>query len=300
MVHFARVFRSLLRGRPHILDSTSGRWHPDLLALAAVSLLRRTPRAPVVLMGAMWEPDAGLHGAVQRFLVRRADRTIALYALQSSEELETFPVAWGVRRDKLRVVPYFFTIKDEDLPRGPAVESAPPYVFSGGDSHRAYAPLIDAARRLPEVPFVLGTRLFDGVGGLPANVTARELPHLEFMRALTGAATVVIPLSPGLRRAAGQQTYLNAMWLGKPTIVTDAPAVRDHLKSGETALVVPATADALRDALEWALQAPEAHVMALAGQRDVRARFTFERHAEAVLAVLDEALAPRGVPEDAA
>ena len=307
LVHLTRVVRGYRRHPALILDSTSGAAHPDLMPLVVGSILPYRRRPVVVLMGAMWEPDRGWRGSVQRWLVRRADRCIMLYAVQTSEELRVFPTTWGVAPDKVRQVPYFFTLTIDELRDPEPSESAPedrdvpalptvPYIFAGGDSHRDYEPLIVAARALPEHPFVIATRLLRDRDDLPANLTAGPLSRAGFMAALRHAAAVVVPILPGLHRAAGQQTYLNAMLLGKPTIVSDEFGVRDHVRDGETALVVSGSADSYRDALAWVLAPGNREAVASLGaaaHHDVAERFTFERHADAVLAVLDEALRER-------
>jgi glycosyltransferase involved in cell wall biosynthesis len=66
------------------------------------------------------------------------------------------------------------------------------------------------------------------------------------------------------------------MLLGKPTIVAEAPGVRDYVEDGETALVVERDAAAMRAAIEWVLdpanrEAVEA--MGTAGRRSVEERF---------------------------
>ena len=108
------------------------------------------------------------------------------------------------------------------------------------------------------------------------------------------AAVVVVPLKAHSERSAGQQTYLNAMVLGKAVIVTDALGVREYVEHGRTGLVVPpADPAALRTALDWALDpANQSEVRAL-GRRAREAaleRFGPERYAERLLQVLDLAL----------
>jgi glycosyltransferase involved in cell wall biosynthesis len=166
-------------------------------------------------------------------------------------------------------------------------------VFAGGNSHRDYAALLEAARLVPERWFVIATHLLEGYA-LPANVTAAAVTHHEFVRLLRGAHTVVVPLVEGLRRSTGHQTYLNAMLLGKPTIVTDTLGVADHVRAGETALVVPGTAEAYAQAISWTFDPANAEAVAnLAAEAasDVAARFTFANHVGALLAVVDEAAA---------
>lgn len=69
------------------------------------------------------------------------------------------------------------------------------------------------------------------------------------------------------RRSAGQASYLNAIALGKPVVVTDAPGVRDYVDHRRTGLIVPpGDPIALREAVNWTL-APETLAEALARGR---------------------------------
>ena len=276
-----------------VLDSTSGRLHPDLVACVVAGWLGRR-RPAVVLMGAMWNHDAGLLGRIERVFVRLADRGIDLYAVQSTEELELFARSWGVDRGKLRFVPYFATITDTDASAPLAGEAAD--VFSGGDSHRDYEPLLAAALRLPQLRFVLATSTLAHRNDLPPNVTAGWMDRLAFYSALRQAKAVVVPIRRNLDRAAGQQTYLNAMLLGKPTIVTDSPGVRDHVTAGETGFVVDGSVESYVEALSSIFdpgRSSDIHAMGARAQSVVATSFTFERHAEAVLHVLGEAVSRR-------
>lgn len=289
--HFLRTLRALWREPVLVLKSASGRFQPDLLATACAGLfpLRRRPR--VVLMGCFWKRDPGWRGRLEAFVLRLADRAIVRYAVQSEAELETFPASWGVRADKLRFVPYFATITEADL-RASSPRSGH-YVFAGGNAHRDYDPLVEAARRMPDVSFVLATSRLEGRADLPPNLEARSVSHNDFMGLLRGAEVVVVPLLMGLDRSAGQQTYLNAMWLGKVTIVNDALGARDYVRDGETGLVVSGDVDSYVRGLAWALDpvnASRVRSLAETAAADVRARFTFPHHADALLAVVDDVL----------
>jgi len=112
-----------------------------------------------------------------------------------------------------------------------------------------------------------------------AHLSARSTSHDEFMHLLAGARAVVVPMRKMLR-SAGQQTYLNAMRLGKPVIVTEAPGVRDYIIDGSTGVIVPRDSQALRAAILHAMDPANADFYAAMGQRareDVMRRFT-EKH----------------------
>jgi glycosyltransferase involved in cell wall biosynthesis len=242
-------------------------------------------------MGAMWQRDAGWRGLVEQTLVRSADRAVVLYAVQSSEELESFPDTWKIRKGKTRLCLYHATAVEAE-PGPPARHCR--HVFSGGDSHRDYETLLQVAAQFPDRPFVLATKLLKSRGDLPANVTARRVTPAEYEDLMRVSAAVVIPLAANLARAAGQQTYLNAMLFERPTIVRESLAVRDHILDGITGYVVDGSVESYVHALRTVFddrRAPETARMCAAAADDVRKRFSFVSHADRLLEIIDEATA---------
>ncbi len=61
----------------------------------------------------------------------------------------------------------------------------------------------------------------------------------DFRQAMAHARVVVVPLQPNLLHLGGQQTYLNAMAMGKPVIVGDNRGAPDYLTDGVTGLIIP-------------------------------------------------------------
>jgi glycosyltransferase involved in cell wall biosynthesis len=80
------------------------------------------------------------------------------------------------------------------------------------------------------------------------------LPHEQYVERLRRSPVVVVPLVPTANRSAGQTTYVNALAMGKLVVVTDCLGVRDYVEHRVTGLVVPpGDAQALREALAWAV-----------------------------------------------
>lgn len=290
-------FRILQAGRQDsvlVLRSSWAKCNVDVLAGALIGLRPRRYRPIVVLTGCMWEPDTGVRHLVERLVVKLLDRAVCLYAVQSSEELTIFPETWHVSPKKTRLCLYFFTITAQEINGQPLFEGD--YVFAGGNSHRSYEPLLEAAQQLPDTSFILATDRLEGVV-LPPNVKASSVPHHEFVHLMRGATAVVVPSRQGMRRAVGQQTYLNAMWLGKPTIISDGLGVHDHVEDGVTGLIVDGTAEAYVQALQWVLNPDHAEAveeMRENGRLRVREQFTFEHHAERLLEIIEEAALDAG------
>ncbi len=270
-----------------LLDSTK---KSDLLAAATIGMWPKSWRPKIAIHGEMWHPNSGLRGYLERLLVRLADRSVVRYIVMSSEELEIFPKNWGLSSNskKVRFCPYFFSLREQELEH-PVGQGG--YVFAGGNSHRDYELIVDAARQRPGIRFVVATRLLDGRGDLPSNLEAEPVPHDIFVERLCKADAVVVPIVPNLRRAAGQQTYLNAMYFGKPTIVTDTLGVRDHITDRKTGLIVKHLSEDLVDALDWVFDSRnEAAVSEMRNnaQSLVKTTFRFDDHIRGLLAVIDE------------
>ena len=306
------MLRTLVReGRAHeaalLLGAVPARkGYVDLIAAAR---LARAPEGPlVVLSECTWEPGSrslsavlgrALGGLGRRAsldaLTRRAigaiDGPRVIYCVLSEEDRQPFIPAWGVPPERVVVTPYGASLSDEELalPRSRGDD-----VFAGGDPLRDYDLLAEAARGLPAEVHIATRRWNPDPAGVPANVHAGALSHDEFVTRLNNCGVVVVPMSGGEMRSAGQQTFLNAMALGKPVVISDAVGVREYVRDREHALIVPTgDARALHQALAWVLDPVNAEaVEAMVGRaRDlVNDRFRFAHYEGRLLAVVDEQL----------
>lgn len=261
---------------------------PDLAA-AALAARRRRPPA-IIMAECTWKAGrSGWERSARRAGIAMMDRAVSRYCVISSAERDHFGPAWGVRAAKVVYTPFYFTLTEEELSE-PVSEGGG--VFAGGDSMRDYEPLLAAARRLgARVTVACGSRSVATARDRPENVRVGRVPHTEFMRLMRGADVVVVPMSPGITRSAGQQTYLNAMALGKIVVVTDSPGARDHVEHERTGFIVPpGDARALRAALDTALDPrsePALTAMRRAAQETARTRFTADAYVASLLAVVD-------------
>ncbi len=66
----------------------------------------------------------------------------------------------------------------------------------------------------------------------------RSCGHREFRQLMAGAAMVVVPMEEGHLHSGGQQTYLNAMAMGKPVIVCDPRGAPDYITDGQDGIIL--------------------------------------------------------------
>lgn len=247
---FLRVVQSAAKKDALLLFSSRGKLKPELLATAVVGLWPKRWRPAIVLYGEMYEQDTGIRGRIERLIMKLADRAVTRYAVHSEAERELFAEAWNVSTSKIRVCRITYRVEQAtapcDKPRGK-------HIFAGGNAFRDYEPLLEAARKLPELQFIISTTRLGGRTDIPTNVQVGMVDHEQFVSLMETAAAVVVPLKKGLRRAAGMMTYLESMALGTLTIVSDALAVREYIQDGETGLVVDGSADSYVQAIQWAL-----------------------------------------------
>lgn len=267
-----------------VLLNGSGR-----LDQVAATLLRRRPqRPPVVISDATWGVGTRpLDRLACRLGLRAIDSDRTTYCVLSSDEVILFPRTWGVDPSRVVFTPFCYTLTDSELT---LPSSATGGVFAGGDSMRDYRPLVAAASRV-DVPMTLATSSLSSgsASALPPNVRAGTVPHDSFVKLLRAATVVVVPLQGGTERSAGQQTYLNAMALAKPVVVTDAPGVRDYIEDGVTGLIVPpGNTEAMAEALRTALD-PANGQLGTQAQEAVLAHFSPRRHVAALLDVVERA-----------
>ncbi|MFO7546975.1 MAG: glycosyltransferase [Trueperaceae bacterium] len=287
-----RVLAAAARHRTLLLFSSRGYLKPELLAAALFGLLPVGWRPTVVFYGEMYEPSGGVRGTFERLAMRMAKRGIARFVLFSNDEHGPFQEAWGVNGERVTTCHCFLPEEPSTKAPDELPVSEGPYVFSGGSSFREFEPVIDAARLLPSVRFVIAAAPSSLPPDLPPNVSLGSLERDHYRPLLENAAVVVVPLRTDLRRAAGMFTYLRAMQLGKPVIVSDAIAVREYVDDGHTGMVVAPTGEGYATAIARALDPANVLAMTAMGEdaaQDVERRFTIRPYAARMLGIIDDA-----------
>lgn len=294
----ARLVRTLVAAARRydalLLDGSVGvpELYSDLLAAAAVARRRRRPA--VVISDSSWKRGSSPPDRLACWAGLRAfDGPHVTYCVLSSAELELFPRTWRVEPARVVFTPFCYTFTEEQLGAPVSQDGG---VFTGGDSLRDYAPLVEAALGLDRTVTIASRTLPDElVRRLPANVNAGPVSHERFGELLRSAAVVVVPMQARMERSAGQQTYLNAMAIGKAVIATDSPGVRDYVEDGRTGFVVPpGDAGALREALERCLDPANADELAqirTRAKQTARERFSPDAYFARLLDVTESVLA---------
>lgn len=203
------------------------------------------------------------------------------YCFLSREEMNVFATETKIDRRRIHFTKFCSQLPleiIEELMASAATSSFSGQVFAGGNSLRDYDTLISALQGL-EIKAIIASsnkHKYD-----PRQIDFKYLSHHDFFRTMARSSVVVVPLLLTEKRSVGQQTYLNAMALGKLLIVSDVIGVRDHLEPDVHALVVPASdVNALRGAISWALDPANAErvsAIASAGQRHAQ-KMTFAHY----------------------
>lgn len=274
-----------------VLDSTSGPLHPDLLACVLIRFLNKRPI--IVMTGDMWNRGSALKYHFQKTIIQLADATIQRYVVQSLGEQEIFARMWGIAPEKVRLCLYNFTFTDEEINAGET--TAKGYIFAGGNPNRDYDILLETARRLPNRKFIIATHLLNKRNDIPANVKVVQVQHLEFIRLMREADAVITPIRSGLTRAAGQQTYLNAMRMGKVSIVNGADVfgATDYIQNHVNGIITDGTPSEYSQAIEWVYNPANLAAVKQIQQRAQESvkQFTYKRHLLTMAAIIEEVVA---------
>ncbi len=247
-------------------------------------------RLKVIVAECLWEREAtSFRGSVKLGLMRMNLKRVDKCILYAKADIPKFSDYYQVSPAKFTFVPFHNTLHPH---RYTYREIPGNYIFSGGNSDRDYAPLVEAMRTLEAQCFLAcGSAVLKGLD-LPTNVYRVEANPHQFRQLLKGAAIVVVAMKGGLLRSAGQQTILNAMQLGKPVIVSDPEGAADYIVNGETGLTVPpGDTQALQQTIEKLLRSPAELSRIGANARKASAGFTTQNTAGAVCAVADGLIA---------
>ncbi len=259
---------SSLRGRPRVLVYNFG----------LNTILRRAGRARRSLLAAS---------------LRRSAAVICLGPSQRDELLQLMDIDPPQVPVAIHGVDHRFFAPPES-PRERLV------IAIGRDLARDYATLSRAASEIEaRFVFVVLQRNLEGIDP-PGNVEVRErIPYFELRDLYRRAACAVVALRPSDypygSEGSGVSAMLEAQASATPLVTTDRPIVRDYVRDGETALIVPpADADALRAAIAGVLDDPAgADALGRAGRQRVEERHTMDDMAAGLAPLMKAAAASR-------
>lgn len=258
-----------------------------LLFAVMQTCMRRRP-VPHILIECLWDvPNSRLTNLLKRLWLLMVLRSVAQVIVHTSRQIAEYGALLGDRAArKLIFVPCHTTLYDRQYQA-----SEGDYIFSGGDSKRDYATLIQAMKDLP-YPLIIAAHSdhhFRGVT-IPSHVrlVTGGISFDEFYRLLAQAALVVVPMKSGTRYPGGQQVYENAMAIGKPLIVADDFGADEYIKHGETGVIVPSgNVPLLRAAISRQMSDHTSSRGMAAKARSAARDYTPERFFERVFQIVD-------------
>lgn len=250
-------------------------------------------RKPHVLVDCLWYSSASpLRAWLKKLRIQMAARSVRSFVVWASHEVEDFARAFGLPPRQLQYVPFHHTLNDyryEIRDDG--------YLFAGGNYDRDYRTLVEAVRTV-ELPVWIATTRSEILSDveLPAHVRVQGTSAEGFRQAMAGAKLIVVPMQKGLLHSGGQQTCLNAMLLGKPTIAVGHRWAVDFITDGEDGLIVDyKDPQSLRRAIRWILYHPEAARRMGERARERASWFTTERCMRTIYELVTDA-APASLP----
>jgi hypothetical protein len=177
-----------------------------------------------------------------------------------------------------------FSLYPGHFPPGPEVHECAS-IFSGGDHLRDIETLRAATEQLPAAVrtvslYAFGERL-EGNSHLrhEGSTTLKSFYH-----ALAHSRFVVLPLQEDTNRAAGITVLAMALMAGRPLVATGTAAVRDYVRHGAEALLVPpGDANALAEAITRLDTDPALLSALAAGARETARRLSTEYWADQIV-----------------
>lgn len=192
-------------------------------------------RIPTVMVDCLWyRHDNPLTQGLKRLHKRLSAASVDRFLVWARHEVRDYSREFGIPEAKFAYVPFHITLEGYELePRDDG------FVFSGGNGDRDYKVLVEAVRGL-DIPVFIATTdrsLLAGVD-IPGNVTVRGVSPEEFRRLMASCRAAVVAMRGGPLHSGGQQTFLNSMYLGKPTVVVGRRVADGYVEEGVNGFAV--------------------------------------------------------------
>lgn len=210
--------------------------------------------------------------------VKRSIRSVSRIAVFSANQIPILRKILAVEPERIAVIPFGVDTEYYD----PSVVSSPVggggLVAVGGDSRRDYTTLAEAVR-IADVPLTLVCypRNIEGLD-LPSRIKLLPGVYLDDYRRLLLSADLVVTPTVAPAYPSGQSVVLEAMSMGRATLTTDSPAMRDYVADGSNGALVPPREPTIMAEMMVALMkdADRRQSLGAAAARTVRERFSLE------------------------
>lgn len=245
-----------------------------IFALLQTLLPFRT--VPCVKVDCLWTKSPNrFRFLFHRTILKITSKSVDRFIVWAKQDIEAFSRTFQIPQEKFTFIPYHTTLDSVDLE-----PYSGDYIFSGGNEGRDYETLLLAVQGLPLKVLIASTRpeLFSHMT-VPENVEIRGFSHKDYLSKMAGCLMNVVSLENGGLRTGGQQTYLNSMWLGKPTIVNDPSGACDYIEHMQDGFLVGSKdPDALKEAINFLLsRADIMNEMAMRAAQKAK-RYSTEEH----------------------
>jgi len=263
-----------------------GAGRSDILFLLINTLFFWGKRKCIVIDCLWYKSRNPLYHFIKKCIFKVADFSVCKYVVWASREIVAYSSAYCLPRDKFTFIPYHHTINDLGIK-----SNTGDYLFSGGNFGRDYLTLIESVRGLPIKLLIASNRpeIFEGIS-IPENVIIKGFSHKEYLDKMAGCYINIVALAPNLLHSGGQQTFLNSMYFGKPTIVLDPDGASDYIIDGVDGLLVePGNPKKLNAAILYLLENPEKAKSIGARGREKALKHSTEAHFEKLVEIVNEA-----------
>lgn len=268
----------LMRGRFDVAvvdGGPTGQWFSWLQSLLVFG------RVPTLMVDCLWYRDKGwLRQGLKRLHKRLSAASVQRFLVWARHEVQDYSREFGIPAAKFAYVPFHITLEGYGLETGDGG-----FVFAGGNGDRDYHVLVEAARGL-NIPVFIATTdqsLLAGVD-VPPNVTVRGVSHEEFRELMATCRVAVVSMRGGLLHSGGQQTFLNSMYLGKPTVVVGRRVADGYVEDGVNGFVVDyGDSAALREVLAGLWDSEELRRAVGARAREYASGMTTESFMKVIL-----------------
>lgn len=285
---------SLLRRRKNFDVVIAPGYLPGLL-FAALQRLLPGPKVHTILVDCLWYREKSTWRRIlKRWQMRFCLKSVDLCVVLAKREMQAYSEEFGVERSKFIFVPHHTSLHPH---RFSFEISTGDYIFAGGNGDRDYHTFVEAVRSL-KIPCVIACtddRRLAGIS-LPSHVRHVRASPQEFRQWIAGAMIVVVPMEGGKLHSGGQQSFLNAMALGKPVVVTDPDGASSYIEHGLTGLLVPPrNAKLLNEALLYLLEDENRRREMGSRAHKSAEQFSVEKVYDQICALADEIMKNQGI-----